>query len=428
MAGLSKTLAKTFAKTFDAIIVGARVAGSAAAIFLARDGRRVLIVDKDSFPSDRLSTHIVLGGGTRVLERMGVLETLERLGGVRFARMRSIGPDFDYGGELVHAGADDRGLCLGRVLMDAAMIDAARSFESVAFRERFRLTDLLIENGAIVGIRGEDALGAHEFHAPLTIGADGMRSSVAQIASERTGAFARTDVACARAYYYAYFDGVDRAKLGDEVITEFESGPGAGNLVCRCENGLTVAATAFDASEMHSFRADLSSNLRRYLERSFAVGKMLEGATMVGKVFSSGLLQNTYRDPVTDGAILLGDAGLHVDPLFGQGHSLALMSAAMVGELAPGWFSTLCGSAIPAATLAGFTERRDAELMQYYNASVRVSRALALDKSTRAAHRAAGRERWAADEMIRFAQMITPRGSFPSFRFARLMAAAARAA
>src|SRR5216683_2458543 len=160
-------------KTFDAIIVGARVAGSAAAIFLSRDGRRVLLVDKDNFPSDRLSTHIVLGGGAHVLARMGVLETLER-----------------HGGELVNTGADDRGLCLGRVLMDATMIDAARSFESVTFRERFRLTDLLIENGLVVGIRGEDATGAHELRAPLTIGADGMRSSVAQIASERIGAFA----------------------------------------------------------------------------------------------------------------------------------------------------------------------------------------------------------------------------------------------
>jgi flavin-dependent dehydrogenase len=155
---------------------------------------------------------------------------------------------------------------------------------------------------------------------------------------------------------------------------------------------------------------------------------MLEGATMVGKVFSSGLLNNTYREPVADGAILLGDAGLHVDPLFGQGHSLALMSAAIVGDLAPNWFSTFNGNAIPAATLADFTSKRDTELMQYYNASVRVSRELILDKSTRAAHRAANAEPWAAAEMIRFAQMMIPRGSFPSFRFARLMAQAARAA
>ncbi len=415
-------------KNLDAIIVGARVAGSAAAILLARAGHRVLLIDKDSFPSDRLSTHIVLGGGTKVLQRMGVLEMLERLGGVRFARMRAIGPDFDYDGELATSGADDRGLCLGRVLMDAAMIDAARGFEGVAFRERFRLIDLLIEDGAVVGIRGEDASGVHEFCAPLTIGADGLRSPVAQIASERIGAFKRTDVPCARAYYYAYFKGVPRENLGDEVITEFEYVPGAGNLVCRCENGLTVAATAFDAAEMQTFRTDLASNLRRCLNRSFQVGKMLESATMVGKVVSSGLLSNTYRDPVTDGAILLGDAGLHVDPLFGQGHSLALMSASMVGDLATGWFSNGRGNSISALALAEFTRRRDAELLPYFKASVRVSRALALDQGTRTAHRAASREQWAADEMIRFAQMLTPRAAFPSFRFARLMAIASRAA
>jgi len=155
---------------------------------------------------------------------------------------------------------------------------------------------------------------------------------------------------------------------------------------------------------------------------------MLEGASVVGKVFSSGLLNNTWRDPVTDGALLLGDAGLHVDPLFGQGHSLALMTASIVGDLAPGWFSNARGNSISAATLAEFTRRRDAELMPYFKASVRVSRALALDHGTRAAHRAASREQWAADEMIRFAQMLTPRAAFPSFRFARLMAAASRAA
>ena len=415
-------------KTFDAIIVGARVAGSAAAILLARDKRRVLLIDKDAFPSDRLSTHIVLGGGTKVLGRMGMLEMLERAGGVRFERMRTFGPDFNYGGELARDGADDRGLCLGRTLMDAAMIDAARSFESVAFRERLRLTDLIIEDGAVLGIRGEDASGVHEFRAPLTIGADGMRSSVAQIASERIDAFKRVDVPCARAYYYAYFEGVARKQLGDEVVTEFESAPGAGNLVCRCENGLTVAATAFDAAEMQTFRTDLASNLRRYLNRSYEVGKMLEGATIAGKVFSSGLLNNTYRDPVTDGALLLGDAGLHVDPLFGQGHSMALMSAWIVGELAPEWFSNARGNSIWAVPMAAFTQRRDAELMPYYKASVRASQELGLDQGSHLAHRAASREQWAADEMIRFAQMLTPRAAFPSFRFARLMATASRAA
>jgi hypothetical protein len=78
--------------------------------------------------------------------------------------------------------------------------------------------------------------------------------------------------------------------------------------------------------------------------------------------------------------------------------------------------------------LADFTTRRDAELMPYYRASVRASQQLGLYQGARLAHRAASREQWAADEVVRFVQMITPHSAFPSFRFARLMAAASRAA
>ena len=299
---------------------------------------------------------------------------------------------------------------------------------SSAFANAYRLVDLLIEDDAVVGIRGEDASGVHEFRATLIIGADGMRGSVAQLAWDRIDAFRRVDVPCARAYYYAYFEGVSRKNLGDDLVAELRiPAPGAGNLVCRCENGLTVAATAFDAAEMQTFRTDLASNLRSHLDHSLAVGKILEGATIAGKVFSSGLLNNTYRNPVTDGALLLGDAGLHVDPLFGQGHSMALISASIVGDLSREWFSNGRGNAIPVDMLADFTRRRDAELMPYYNASVRTSRELPLKQASRLAHRAANREQWAADEMIKFSQMLAPRSAL-SFRFARLMATAARAA
>jgi menaquinone-9 beta-reductase len=413
---------------FDAIIVGARVAGTTSAIALARQGRRVLLVDKSDFPSDTISTHIVLAGGTRVLAKLGVLPMLEKVGGVRFDTMRATGPGFDYVSSLVQNGDDIRGICLGRLKMDAAMIDAARSIESVVVRERFRVTDLITSDRAIVGIRGEDATGVHEFHAPLTIGADGLRSSIARLAEERLGAFKRTDVPCKRAYYYAYYDGVARARLGDELLTEFESEPGEASLVCRCEDGRTVAAVAFDAEEMHPFRTDLTGNFGAHIDKSFLVGKVLADATIASKVYSSGLLLNTYREPVTDGAMLLGDSGLHVDPLFGQGHSLALISSDIMQTLAPQWFAVSTGKVISAATMADFTRERDAALIPYYKASVRVSQELALDPATLLAHRAANTAQWAADELIRFGQMASGRAGFPSFRFARVMAAQRRAA
>src|ERR1039457_3209033 len=85
---------------FDAIIVGARVAGSAAAIMLGRKRLKILLVDKNAFPSDTISTHIVLAGGTQVIHRLGVLDMLERLGGVRFSSMRTLGPGFHYSARL----------------------------------------------------------------------------------------------------------------------------------------------------------------------------------------------------------------------------------------------------------------------------------------------------------------------------------------
>jgi flavin-dependent dehydrogenase len=410
---------------FDAIVVGARVAGSAAAIMLGRKRLKVLLLDKSAFPSDTISTHIVLAGGTQVLRRLGMLAALEALGGVRYSAMRNRGPGFDYSARLdgsLDPSEDLRGLCLTRDKMDVAIVDAARSIECVAMREQFRVTDLIIEDGAIAGICGEDSSGRHYFRAPLTIGADGLRSRLARLAAEKIGAFERKDVKCARAYYYAYFEDVPRAKLDDLLITEFEASPGTATLACRCNDGMVVAAVAFDANEMRDFRTALASNFMSYIGKSSIMGAILDGARIVGKIRSSGLLLNTWRDPVCDGAILLGDAGLHVDPLFGQGHSFALMSAEIFAELAPSWFEASRGATIKRDSMSEFTRRRDALLMPYYNASVKVSQHLGLDHGSLLAHLAANREPWAAEEMVRFAQMANRATPFPSFRFARLMA------
>ncbi|MGH7863501.1 MAG: NAD(P)/FAD-dependent oxidoreductase [Candidatus Binataceae bacterium] len=409
--------------SYDVAIVGARVAGSAAAIMFGRAGLRVLLVDKAEFPADTISTHVVLGGGAQVLARMGVIAMLEAAGAMRFSRMRTAGPGFDYCAGLRAEGEGDaRGLCLGRARMDQSMLNAARSIELVTVREGFRVIDLLDDGGAVTGIRGEDSRGVHEFAAPLVVGADGLRSVVAKIASERLGAFASDNVPCSRAYYYAYFDGVPAGRLDDEVVTEFESSPGAGSLVCRCEDGRVVGAVAFDARELTTFRSDLAANFSAKLTASIAVGKLLADAHITGKIRSSGYLQNTYRDPAWDGALLLGDSGLHVDPLFGQGHSFALLSAELAARFVPAWLGARNGSVVRREALGEFTRARDRALLRYYHASVRISRELGLDPATSLAHRAACREQWAGEEMVRFAQMLTGENGFPSFRFARLLA------
>ena len=65
---------------YDAIIVGARCAGSSIAMLLARRGFKVLLVDKATFPSDTISTHILWPHGAEILRRWGLLQRLAATG------------------------------------------------------------------------------------------------------------------------------------------------------------------------------------------------------------------------------------------------------------------------------------------------------------------------------------------------------------
>jgi|SRR5215471_9461834 len=67
-------------KTYDAIIVGARCAGSPIAMLLARKGYRVLLADRATFPSDTLSARVVQPLGVSALSRWGLLDRLAAQG------------------------------------------------------------------------------------------------------------------------------------------------------------------------------------------------------------------------------------------------------------------------------------------------------------------------------------------------------------
>src|SRR3954468_64865 len=62
------------AKPYDVIVVGARCAGAPTAMLLARTGYRVLLLDRASFPSDTLSTHVIHAPGVAALQRWGLLD------------------------------------------------------------------------------------------------------------------------------------------------------------------------------------------------------------------------------------------------------------------------------------------------------------------------------------------------------------------
>src|SRR5215469_5272457 len=139
---------------YDAIIVGARVAGSATALLLARKGYRVLLIDRASFPSDTLSTHQIQIPGSLALKRWGLLEKVLSTCPGASSHIR-----FDMG-EIVVTGqyptVDGVNFVQSprRYLLDHILITAAAEV-GVEVREGCAVQEMLWEGGGVVGIRGQ---------------------------------------------------------------------------------------------------------------------------------------------------------------------------------------------------------------------------------------------------------------------------------
>ena len=141
------------AKEYDAIVVGARCAGAPTAMLLARKGYRVLVVDRATFPSDTVSTHVIHAPGIAALRRWGLLDEVVATGCPPIDTY-----SFDFGPFTIagHAPAARRhlhGVCAAahRARQDPRR---RRREAGAEVREGFTVDEVVVEDGAVVGIRG----------------------------------------------------------------------------------------------------------------------------------------------------------------------------------------------------------------------------------------------------------------------------------
>src|SRR5262245_11911300 len=131
---------------YDAIVVGARCAGSPTAMLLARKGYRVLLVDQATFPSDTMSTHHIHRAGVARLRRWGLIAPLLRTDTPRIGQWTfDLGP-FALTGNPVPAGDIDYDLCPRRTLLDLMLVQAA-AHAGVEVREAFAVSELIVDDG-----------------------------------------------------------------------------------------------------------------------------------------------------------------------------------------------------------------------------------------------------------------------------------------
>ena len=166
---------------YDAIVIGARCAGSPTAMLLARKGYRVLLVDKAGFPSDTISTHVIWPHAAEVMDGWGLLDRLAATGcpPVALNMIFDVGP-FALKGGVIDTNGGRGGFCPRRTVLDKILVDAA--VESGAeLREKFTVEELVVDGNRVSGIRGHGRNGARvEDRARIVIGADGIHSFVAK--------------------------------------------------------------------------------------------------------------------------------------------------------------------------------------------------------------------------------------------------------
>jgi 2-polyprenyl-6-methoxyphenol hydroxylase-like FAD-dependent oxidoreductase len=315
---------------YDAIIVGARCAGSPTAMLLARRGFKVLLLDRSTFPSDTTSTHILWPHGAEVLARWGLLHRLASTGVPPICRrMRfDVGP-FALHGAIPDANDGKGGFCPRRTVLDHLLLNAAVE-SRVEVREGFSVDQLLMTDGVVVGVRGrgrgEQPI---EERARVVIGADGVNSFVAR--TVRAPEYdVRPVAACA---YYSYFSGIRQDDIELYVRDHCAFGGAPTN------DGLHLVMVNWPASDFPRVRANVEGHAWRALEGSPDFAARVRGGHREEKWYGTAGIPGYFRKPYGNGWALVGDASYCRDPITAQGISDAFVDAEMLTTALATWLS-----------------------------------------------------------------------------------------
>lgn len=162
----------------DVVVVGGGPAGLAAAVALGREGIRVLVVERSTWPRDKVCGEGLMPIGVESLERLGVFDEIAPEHLRPFLGIRWISED---GGCAEAEFASGPGFGIRRTALSQALFEAASSLPSVELWPQTRLIDLETKADRVVlGLRRAGRRAAVE--ARLVIGADGRNSSVRKLA------------------------------------------------------------------------------------------------------------------------------------------------------------------------------------------------------------------------------------------------------
>jgi flavin-dependent dehydrogenase len=313
---------------YDAIVVGARAAGAATAMLLARRGLRVLAVDRARYGSDTLSTHALMRPGVVQLHRWGLLDAVRASGAPPVNLVLFHYPDELAAVDIAPADGVDALYAPRRTVLDRLLVDAARQAGAeVAFG--IVVDDLQKDaSGRVTGILGRNEHGESiAARADIVIGADGIRSVVALAA----GARVTREAEAGGAVIYGYFRGVSADGY------EWAYGPGRSAGLIPTNDGDVCVFAGSSLDRFRTAQVDLATGFHQLLrEASPEFAARVQVGERTGRLRGFAGVRGYYRRPWGPGWALVGDAGHFRDPITTHGISDAFRDAELLARALDG--------------------------------------------------------------------------------------------
>jgi len=347
---------------YDAIVIGARCAGAVTAMLLARQGHRVLLLERGVIPSDVHRGHFIHRHGPKRLADWGLLERVVATNCPPLTTHLTDFGDFpliarDVRIENVAWGYAPRRRQLDQVLVEAAIEAGAE------FRPNFLVDDCLWSGERVVGIRGRDHRKGTSCteRARVTIGADGRNSALARA----VGAPAYEEIPTLTCWYFSYWSGV--ATEGFEwylrknrVIFSFLT-----------NDSLFAIFIGWPIGEFGLVKADIERQFMRVVDLIPGFAERVRAGRREERFYGAADVPNFLRRSFGPGWALVGDAGCHKDPMMAHGICDAFRDADfLTGAI----HQSLAGQCPLNEALMGYEHRRNEATMGEYRENIAAAR------------------------------------------------------
>jgi flavin-dependent dehydrogenase len=306
----------------EVIVVGGGPAGASTAHALAKQGVDVLVVDRATFPRDKICAEYLSPQASRILSDMGVLDEIERtrpgqLAGMALRAPNGVVANGKFAANHGFHGFRDRGLAIRRTILDAIVLGGARA-AGARVMESIRVTDITRDDsGRVSGVSTLDRSGKpRPFRARCVIGADGLRSVVGR----RLGLMRTSRIWPSRIALVAHYRGVAKVADMGEMHIDYDGYFGMVDV----GDGLMNVAVVVPMSRAREIGDNKAEFFEEWIAERPHLAERFTAAQRITPVRATGPFATSTRHAWSPGAALVGDAADFFDPFTGEGIYAAL--------------------------------------------------------------------------------------------------------